>query len=145
MDDGNGIVSLFFVLFVNHQFAQFATHDINKLTDQPHLSEYPDCYFYGIDVQPSNPEDTFPDNCEFLKGDIKSKKIYLQFLLMNKNNFLLRVSFVDGIPFPDETFDFIYLRMTMIFIEADEWKSVISEIVRVLKKGGWVEFLVIIT
>ncbi|RIA83174.1 S-adenosyl-L-methionine-dependent methyltransferase [Glomus cerebriforme] len=81
-------------------------------------SEYPNCDFYGIDVQPNNPDSTYPDNCEFIKGDVKK-----------------------GIPYPDETFDFVYLRMTMIYIESNKWKPLISEIFRVLKKGGWVEFL----
>ncbi|GBB94823.1 hypothetical protein RclHR1_02420010 [Rhizophagus clarus] len=81
-------------------------------------SEYPNCNFYGIDIQPKAPDSTYPDNCEFIKDNVKK-----------------------GIPFPDETFDFIYLRMTMIYIESNKWKPVISEIFRVLKKGGWVEFL----
>ncbi|CAJ0749032.1 14501_t:CDS:2 [Entrophospora sp. SA101] len=51
----------------------------------------------------------------------------------------LQCNVIKGIPFPDNTFDFIrQYEMCMSFAEND-WKYMINEFVRVLKPSGWIE------
>lgn len=45
----------------------------------------------------------------------------------------------EGIPFPDASFDFVHMRLLFTAIPADRWQSVVNELVRVTRPGGWVE------
>lgn len=44
-----------------------------------------------------------------------------------------------GLPFPDNTFDLVNLRMFIISVKKDEWPMVLKEIYRVLKPGGLIQ------
>ncbi|CAG8681466.1 20920_t:CDS:2 [Dentiscutata erythropus] len=46
-----------------------------------------------------------------------------------------------GLPFPDNHFDFVYMRNLIIAFTEDEWNTVIGELIRVLKPGGWIELM----
>lgn len=48
---------------------------------------------------------------------------------------------LEGLPFPDGSFDFVHMRLVFFAIPADRWPFVISELVRVTRVGGWVESL----
>ncbi|CAG8591233.1 6035_t:CDS:2 [Cetraspora pellucida] len=82
--------------------------------------EYPSSTFIGIDVNssffPSN--DKCPSNVCFLTSNV----IY-------------------GIPFPMETFDFVYLGMMFSAFTDSQWSKLIKDIIRVLKYEGWIESL----
>ncbi|CAG8778533.1 20346_t:CDS:2, partial [Dentiscutata erythropus] len=80
--------------------------------------EYPSSLFIGIDIDPSN----FPssDQCPSNVCFITCNAIY-------------------GIPFPQNTFDFVNMSMMWGAFSEDQWIIVIKELVRVLKQGGWVE------
>jgi len=80
-------------------------------------SEFTDCEFHGLDIKPSAPNDIYPKNCYFEKCD-----------------------FYDGIPYPDAHFDYVYLRCTLVMVQADKFEFLLGELTRVLKKGGWIEF-----
>ncbi|CAG8586487.1 3759_t:CDS:10 [Acaulospora morrowiae] len=80
-------------------------------------SEFKNCEFHGLDKRSSAPNDIYPHNCHFEKGD-----------------------FYTGIKFPDEYFDYVYLRCTMVLIQEDKYNFLLGELNRVLKKGGWIEF-----
>ncbi|CAH1767567.1 15445_t:CDS:2 [Entrophospora sp. SA101] len=46
----------------------------------------------------------------------------------------------DKLPYKDEKFDYIYLRETIRYIENEDWcGNILSEAIRVLKNGGWIE------
>jgi ubiquinone/menaquinone biosynthesis C-methylase UbiE len=45
----------------------------------------------------------------------------------------------EGIPFSDGSFDFVHMRLLFTAIPADRWQSVINELGRVVRPGGWVE------
>nr|CAG8625865.1 13932_t:CDS:2 [Entrophospora candida] len=46
----------------------------------------------------------------------------------------------DKLPYKDEKFDYIYLRETIRYIENEDWSgNILSEAIRVLKNGGWIE------
>lgn len=46
---------------------------------------------------------------------------------------------LDGLPFPDNSFDFVHMRLLLFAIPAERWPGVVRELVRVTKPGGWVE------
>src|SRR6266511_4978513 len=50
----------------------------------------------------------------------------------------------DGLPFPDNTFDYVRQSNMMCSIRDHQWQFVVDEITRVTKPGGWVEFMVYI-
>lgn len=46
---------------------------------------------------------------------------------------------LEGLPFPDASFDFVHMRLLVLAIPHDRWPFVVSELVRVTRPGGWVE------
>jgi ubiquinone/menaquinone biosynthesis C-methylase UbiE len=46
---------------------------------------------------------------------------------------------LEGLPFPDQSFDFVHQRLLFSAIPRDRWPVVIQELVRVTRVGGWVE------
>ncbi len=46
---------------------------------------------------------------------------------------------LEGLPFPDASFDFTHQRLLITAIPKDRWASVIAELARVTRPGGWVE------
>ncbi|WIG61569.1 MAG: Methyltransferase type 11 [Ktedonobacterales bacterium] len=48
---------------------------------------------------------------------------------------------LEGLPFPDATFDFTHMRLLFLAIPADRWPFVVSELARVTRPGGWVELV----
>ncbi|KAF7720661.1 hypothetical protein EC973_006666 [Apophysomyces ossiformis] len=77
---------------------------------------YPSSHFTGVDnmIYPiSNP----PINCHFRIADASK-----------------------GLPFPDNTFDYVSQRDRLWRLTRLEWDTVINEMIRVTKPGGWLEF-----
>ncbi len=48
---------------------------------------------------------------------------------------------LQGLPFPDASFDFVHQRLLMGAIPAPRWANVVRELVRVTRPGGWVELV----
>lgn len=46
---------------------------------------------------------------------------------------------LEGLPFPDASFDFVHQRLLITAIPMRFWPKVINELVRVTRPGGWVE------
>jgi SAM-dependent methyltransferase len=46
---------------------------------------------------------------------------------------------LEGLPFPDNSFDFVHMRLLVAAIPADRWQFVVSELARVTRPGGWIE------
>lgn len=78
--------------------------------------EFPRASFYGIDICIHHPPAENPGN--------------VQFQLVN---------ILDGLPFQDETFDFVHMRMMMYAVKTEEWNEIVSELYRVCKKGAWIQ------
>ncbi|CAG8523420.1 10698_t:CDS:2, partial [Ambispora leptoticha] len=72
--------------------------------------------FIGIDMVP-----IFPKNCP-------------------PNSAFLQCNVLHGIPFPDNTFDFVHQQGLRLAFTRKNWKTTIDDILRVTKPGGWVEF-----
>ena len=82
--------------------------------------EYPLCDFVGIDISP-----LFPSS-DSLSPNISN----LTFIQSNVLN---------GLPFKDNTFDFVHQRLWMNTLNMKQWELVIRELKRVCKVGGWLE------
>ncbi|CAH1757938.1 5714_t:CDS:2 [Entrophospora sp. SA101] len=81
--------------------------------------DYPKSTFVGIDISPIFPSEIKPNNLTFLTCNL-----------------------LDGLPFHDENFDYIHVRFLMTAFTEDEWKNkVIPELMRVIKRNGWVELM----
>ncbi|CAO3655878.1 unnamed protein product [Mucor fragilis] len=75
--------------------------------------EYPNCNFTGIDMCSLWPQVIRPVNLTFTEANV-----------------------LQGIPYPDKTFDFVQMRFVVLAFRTNEWPFIISEIKRVLKDGG---------
>src|SRR5688572_8809464 len=72
--------------------------------------------FIGIDISPVIPQGIKPQNVDFVHGNI-----------------------LDGLPFQDNTFDYVHQRLLIVGIPLDQWQGLVDEMVRVLKPGGYLE------
>ncbi|KAI8991010.1 hypothetical protein BDF20DRAFT_16185 [Mycotypha africana] len=81
-------------------------------------SHYPNSHFYGIDCAPLFPSSIKPPNAYFQQCNVLEP---------------------EGLPFPDEYFDYVHMRLVYNSFSADELRFVLNEINRVLKPGGYVE------
>ncbi|CAG8743726.1 12776_t:CDS:2, partial [Racocetra fulgida] len=84
------------------------------------LNDYPSSTFVGVDINPDVlPSDNQrPSNVGFIECNV-----------------------ILGIPFPSNTFDFVFMCGMWGALTLSQWPQLIKEIVRVLKYGGWIELL----
>jgi ubiquinone/menaquinone biosynthesis C-methylase UbiE len=82
-------------------------------------SLYPKSKFTGVDIVPVYPLEIKPLNVEFLQINIIKH----------------------GLPYEDNTFDYVFCRLVNFSYTIKDWKIVISEMCRVCKIGGYVEFM----
>ncbi|RUS24656.1 S-adenosyl-L-methionine-dependent methyltransferase [Jimgerdemannia flammicorona] len=81
-------------------------------------SQYPASTFIGTDIVGLFKGTVAPSNCTFVLANT-----------------------VKGLPFPDNTFDFVFQRASSMCFTVKEWPVVLKELVRVTKPGGIVELL----
>ncbi|CAI2182741.1 7052_t:CDS:2 [Funneliformis geosporum] len=79
---------------------------------------YPKAKITGVDISPVQPSIIKPKNVTFIQADI-----------------------LEGLSFADETFDFVFQRFLTGSIPKDKWLSVIKELTRMLKPGGYLELV----
>jgi hypothetical protein len=58
---------------------------------------------------------------------------------MSKNIKFVKGNVLDGLPFKNSTFDYVFLRNLSYGFSEQDWKVVINEIIRITKPGGWIE------
>ncbi|CAG8450229.1 13512_t:CDS:2 [Funneliformis mosseae] len=80
-------------------------------------TQYMNSKFVGIDIMPIFPVEIKPENLEFIEGDV-----------------------LNGLPFDDNTFDFVHQETMGLSWTKDNWPFVISEYIRVTKPGGYIQF-----
>jgi ubiquinone/menaquinone biosynthesis C-methylase UbiE len=79
--------------------------------------EFPRAELIGVDSMLSQQDETlFPPNCHFQAGDA-----------------------LNGLPFADASFDFVYQRFLIFAIPQLQWQQQVDELVRVTRRSGWVE------
>ncbi|KAI8081346.1 uncharacterized protein BX664DRAFT_388345 [Halteromyces radiatus] len=81
-------------------------------------SEFPSTDFYGIDIATMYPSAIKPNNAYFQQHDM-----------------------MDGLPFEDESMDFIFMRQMMTSMTRPQLIQILSEIARVLKPNGYLEIV----
>ena len=85
---------------------------------------FPTARVVGLDLVPPPDDasplgqglDTRPNNYVFMAGNI-----------------------LEGLPFADQSFDFVHQRLLITAIPRDRWPGVIQELARVTRPGGWIE------
>ncbi|KAF9565333.1 hypothetical protein EC968_004170 [Mortierella alpina] len=80
--------------------------------------EFPKADIYGVDISPIFPAEIKPKNCHFQLCNI-----------------------LDGLPFPDNYFDFIYQRLLVYALTPAQRKQVNTELLRVLKPEGFLQLV----
>ncbi|KAG0227493.1 hypothetical protein BGW42_002928 [Actinomortierella wolfii] len=80
--------------------------------------EFPNSQIYGVDISPIFPTEIKPANCHFQLCNI-----------------------LDGLPFEDNFFDFIYQRLLVYALTPAQRKQVNAELLRVLKPGGYLQLV----
>ncbi|CAG8519566.1 18329_t:CDS:2 [Acaulospora morrowiae] len=81
-------------------------------------NRYPKTSFTGIDIADAYPHFIKPENTSFKRANI-----------------------TNGLPFADNSFDFVYMRFMMFALKIKEWPFIINELARVCKPGGWIEVM----
>jgi SAM-dependent methyltransferase len=79
----------------------------------------------GLDLVPSS-----VDESQVLGHGLTERPANYSFVIGN---------LLEGLPFPDATFDFVHQRLLMTAIPKGRWPSVIAELARVTRPGGWIE------
>ncbi|KAJ3052808.1 hypothetical protein HK097_005628 [Rhizophlyctis rosea] len=80
-------------------------------------TDFPLAQVYGIDLAPVQPSSIKPKNLEFATVDITNLPL----------------------PYEDATFDFVRMRFLVLGIKAEHWQSIVNELGRITKPGGYVE------
>ncbi|RIB12522.1 S-adenosyl-L-methionine-dependent methyltransferase [Gigaspora rosea] len=80
--------------------------------------DFPNSTFVGIDIQSKG----FPS--------VNERSPNIGFLEHN---------LLSGIPFPDETFDYVHMESMWLAFTKQQYMNVIHELVRVTKNNGWIE------
>jgi SAM-dependent methyltransferase len=78
--------------------------------------QFPEAMVIGLDLEPSKPER--PANYRFVKADL-----------------------LKGLPFPDDSFDFVHQRLLQSGVPLKLWSDVMTDLVRVACPGGWIELV----
>ena len=79
-------------------------------------TSYPNSKVTGLDISPIQPSGIKPENFTFIQANL-----------------------FDGLPFKDNTFDFVFQRFMAGCIAKEQWPSVMNDLIRVLKPGGYLE------
>lgn len=83
---------------------------------------FPQANVIGFDVTPLSTDSSStgarPDNFAFIQGNM-----------------------LEGLPFPDNTFDFTHQRLVIAALPANQWQRQTRELLRVTRLGGWVELV----
>src|SRR3954449_63178 len=81
-------------------------------------NEFPRSHFTGIDITPVFPREGKPDNANFIETNL-----------------------LDGLPYEDNTFDYVHMRYLIAAFSKTDWDIAIHELIRVTKVGGIIEIV----
>jgi Methyltransferase domain len=80
--------------------------------------KFPYTLIQGLDLEEIRTTGPVPENYRFVQGNV-----------------------LQGLPFPDESFAYTHQRLLVAGIPKVKWPDVIRELVRVTRRGGWVELV----
>lgn len=82
------------------------------------INDYPDCNYEGCDMVNIVAQKPTPKQFTFRIANV-----------------------LEGLPYPDNTFDLVHLRLLVLALRYDEWPGVIKELLRVTKPGGLIQMM----
>jgi len=88
---------------------------------------FPQANVVGIDLLPPPMEET-----NAMTGAVNARP---------ENFAFVRGNLLEGLPFADSSFDYTHMRLLIFALPVDRWQDAASELVRVTRPGGWVEWL----
>src|SRR6478735_10668053 len=80
--------------------------------------DYPNCTYHGCDIV-----------------DVTNKNLKIDQFTFNFGNV------IQGLPYEDNTFDFVQMRFFIFALRKEEWPLAIKEIIRVVKPGGMIQLM----
>ena len=80
--------------------------------------QFPQAHIIGVDIALTSLPALLPPTCLFSQADV-----------------------LQGLPFPNQQFDFTHQRLLVFAIPAPRWPDVVQELVRVTRPQGWIELL----
>ncbi|RCH84248.1 hypothetical protein CU098_008031, partial [Rhizopus stolonifer] len=85
-----------------------------------------------MDMAQDFPNCTY-DGCDIV--NIVNKNLDVKQFTFREGNVL------HGLPYPDNTFDFVHMRLLVYALREEEWPVAIKEAIRVVKPGGMLQFV----
>lgn len=82
------------------------------------IVDYPDCQYEGCDMVQVTNSNVIPSQVKYSIGNV-----------------------LEGLNYPDNTFDFVHMRLFILALREIEWPIAIKEILRVTKPGGMIQLL----
>lgn len=80
------------------------------------IRDYPNCVYHGCDIVDATRKLLRCDQFHFSYGNV-----------------------VKGLPYADDTFDFVNMRLLVYALRAEEWPMAIQEVIRVVRPGGMIQ------
>ncbi|EIE78281.1 hypothetical protein RO3G_02985 [Rhizopus delemar RA 99-880] len=80
------------------------------------ITDYPNCTYHGCDIVDTTNKILKIDQFTFSRGNVAQK-----------------------LPYANNTFDFVHMRLLVAALREDEWPMAIRELVRVTKSGGMIQ------
>lgn len=80
--------------------------------------EFPNCNYEGCDIV-----------------DVKNPNVSQKQVTYNYGNV------VEGLNYPDNTFDLVQMRLLILGLRTEEWPIAIKELIRVTKPGGMIQLM----
>jgi len=88
-------------------------------------AQFPLAQVTGVDIAPATVDDT-----QVLGHGLDARPANYSFVTGN---------LLEGLPFPDASFDFVHQRLLITAIPKARWAGAIAELRRVTRPGGWIE------
>lgn len=82
------------------------------------IVDYPDCQYEGCDMVEVTNSNVVPIQVKYSFGNV-----------------------LEGLNYPDNTFDFVHMRLFILALREIEWPIAIKEILRVTKPGGMIQLI----
>ncbi|MFI5278356.1 MAG: class I SAM-dependent methyltransferase [Ktedonobacterales bacterium] len=74
--------------------------------------------------------------------DLKQPPVESGATMQRPDNFtFIQGNMLEGLPFPDASFDFVHQRLVIVALPTEQWVPQARELLRVTRPGGWVELV----